>query len=48
VAADEKLQSLLDYVWRSEKERNGGRGSVFDLRQGQPTVMRAITQQASP
>ncbi|MCG8583128.1 MAG: hypothetical protein MI757_00250 [Pirellulales bacterium] len=42
VSAEEKTKSLLDYVWRSAEERGGGRGSVFDLRQPQPKVMRAI------
>lgn len=42
VTAEEKKQSLLNFVWRTEQR--AGRGSVFDLRQSQPKVMRAISR----
>jgi hypothetical protein len=43
VSADVKKQSLLDFVWRSDAERNSGHGTVYDLRQSRPAVMREIT-----
>ena len=46
VSAEVKKQSLLDYVWRADDQRRGGRGSVFDLRRSKPTVMRAIGHNA--
>ncbi len=44
VDADVKQKRLLDYVWRSDQRRIGGRGTVFDLRRHEPAVMRTIGQ----